>query len=87
MGDVDNRLRAENELIYRIKQIANGLRRNNPNLSEQEAMAIAKQEVKQEIELRAYLIYRATKDYTLDNWLQAEQECRQMPDFDSKING
>ena len=69
---VKNWLRAEKELNYRIKQEANNL--INKGYNWQISVEKAKNIVKSEIEFRAYLIYCATKDNTLDNWLKAESE-------------
>jgi len=69
---VKNWLRAEKELNYRIKQEANNLIKKGYNW--QVSVEKAKKIVKSEIEFRAYLIYCATKDDTLDNWLKAESE-------------
>lgn len=66
----DNWERAKYELKYRIKQESYAFS-GNPHPSN---LLIFEQKIKKEIELRAYLIYCATKDYTFDNWDNAEKE-------------
>ena len=82
---MDNWLRAKNELMCRIKQKADELRKNE-GLTEEESMARAEREMTEGIRVRAYLNYQATKDQGRDDWLQAEWECNQMPDFDAKVD-
>ncbi len=69
---VKNWLRAEKELNYRMKQEANSL--INKGYNWQVSVEKVKNIVKSEIEFRTYLIYCATKDNTLVNWLKAESE-------------
>lgn len=74
-----NWVKAEKELNYRIKQEVNKLvnKGYDPGVALKEAREI----VKPEIELRAFLIYCANKDNTLDNWLQAKEEFHRRADF------
>lgn len=69
---MDNWERAEYELMYRIKQKAHRL--EEEGLPMRDALENAKQELRDDIRLRAYLIYCATKDYTMQNWLRAEND-------------
>jgi len=82
---MDNWLSAKHELTYRIKQVSNELRKKL-GITKEESMVSAEQEIRQDIELRAYLIYQATKDHSPDDWFQGECECNQIPDFDAKLN-
>lgn len=85
MMDNDNWLTAKHELTYRIKEKTNELGKKS-GLTAEQFVTRAEQKIRQDIELRAYLVYQATRDHALDNWLQGERECSQMIDFSPEVN-
>jgi hypothetical protein len=85
---MDNWIRAKHELTYRIRQKAKELEElgEKLDLTKKESWARAEREISEDIRLRAYLRYQATKDHRLDDWLQTEWECNQLPDFNAKVD-
>ncbi len=81
---MNNWIRAKHETIYRFKVEAHALVRKGEKLHI--ANKKAEKKVKGDVELRAFLTYCATNDFTLDNWLRAKEECYNRTDFYKNVN-